>query len=62
MEVDVDELNSEQVLEINKMASTYGMADGDFVWSVHYQQFLSPGSLVLHLLMFLCPDTSDITT
>nr|AAI24662.1 Si:dkey-7l12.4 protein [Danio rerio]AAI65408.1 Si:dkey-7l12.4 protein [Danio rerio] len=32
VEVDVDELSPEQVLEINKMATTYGMADGDFVW------------------------------
>uniref|UniRef100_A0A8C1CR54 CLK4-associating serine/arginine rich protein n=1 Tax=Cyprinus carpio carpio TaxID=630221 RepID=A0A8C1CR54_CYPCA len=32
VEVDVDELNPEQVTEINKMATTYGMADGDFVW------------------------------
>uniref|UniRef100_A0A8C2H8B4 CLK4-associating serine/arginine rich protein n=1 Tax=Cyprinus carpio TaxID=7962 RepID=A0A8C2H8B4_CYPCA len=32
VEVDVDELNPEQVTEINKMAATYGMADGDFVW------------------------------
>ncbi|XP_052437878.1 CLK4-associating serine/arginine rich protein isoform X3 [Carassius gibelio] len=32
VEVDVDELNPEQVTEINKMAITYGMADGDFVW------------------------------
>ncbi|KTG05438.1 hypothetical protein cypCar_00025602, partial [Cyprinus carpio] len=32
VEVDVDELNPEQVTEINKMATTYGMADADFVW------------------------------
>uniref|UniRef100_A0A673H3M0 CLK4-associating serine/arginine rich protein-like n=1 Tax=Sinocyclocheilus rhinocerous TaxID=307959 RepID=A0A673H3M0_9TELE len=32
VEVDVDELNPEQVTEINKMATTYGMADEDFVW------------------------------
>ncbi|XP_030622030.1 CLK4-associating serine/arginine rich protein isoform X2 [Chanos chanos] len=31
VEVDVDELNSEQVMELNKMATPYGMADGDFV-------------------------------
>ena len=31
VEVDVDELNQEQVLDINKMASPYGMAEGDFV-------------------------------
>lgn len=31
VEVDVDELNQEQVLDINKMASSYGMAEGDFV-------------------------------
>lgn len=31
VEVDVDELNQEQVLDINKMATTYGMAEGDFV-------------------------------
>lgn len=35
VEVDVDELSPEQVLDINKMATTYGMADGDFVWFVH---------------------------
>lgn len=35
VEVDVDELNPEQVTEINKMATTYGMAEGDFVWFVH---------------------------
>lgn len=34
VEVDVDELNPEQVMELNKMATPYGMADGDFVWSV----------------------------
>lgn len=34
VEVDVDELNPEQVLELNKMATPYGMAEGDFVWSV----------------------------
>ncbi|KAK3548556.1 hypothetical protein QTP70_014475 [Hemibagrus guttatus] len=32
VEVDVDELNPEQVMELNKMATPYGMADGDFVW------------------------------
>ncbi|TRY98486.1 hypothetical protein DNTS_012365 [Danionella cerebrum] len=32
VEVDIDELSSEQVTEINKMGTTYGMADGDFVW------------------------------
>lgn len=31
VEVDVDELNQEQVLDVNKMATTYGMAEGDFV-------------------------------
>ncbi|XP_018604412.2 CLK4-associating serine/arginine rich protein isoform X3 [Scleropages formosus] len=31
VEVDVDELNQEQVQELNKMATPYGMADGDFV-------------------------------
>uniref|UniRef100_H3CQL7 CLK4-associating serine/arginine rich protein n=1 Tax=Tetraodon nigroviridis TaxID=99883 RepID=H3CQL7_TETNG len=31
VEVDVDELNQEQVLDINKMAASYGMAEGDFV-------------------------------
>ncbi|KAA0714859.1 CLK4-associating serine/arginine rich protein [Triplophysa tibetana] len=31
VEVDVDELNPEQVTDINKMATTYGMAEGDFV-------------------------------
>lgn len=31
MEVDVDELNQEQVLDINKMANSYGMSEGDFV-------------------------------
>lgn len=31
VEVDVDELNQEQVLDINKMATSYGMAEGDFV-------------------------------
>lgn len=35
VEVDVDELNTEQVTEINKMATTYGMAEEDFVWFVH---------------------------
>lgn len=34
VEVDVDELSPEQVLELNKMATPYGMAEGDFVWSV----------------------------
>ncbi|KAF4091769.1 hypothetical protein AMELA_G00040630 [Ameiurus melas] len=32
VEVDVDELNPEQVMELNKMATPYGMAEGDFVW------------------------------
>lgn len=31
VEVDVDELNQEQVLDINKMANSYGMSEGDFV-------------------------------
>ncbi|XP_078287180.1 CLK4-associating serine/arginine rich protein isoform X2 [Rhinoraja longicauda] len=31
VEVDVDELNTEQTLELNKLATTYGMAEGDFV-------------------------------
>lgn len=31
VEVDVDELNKEQVLDLNKMATPYGMAEGDFV-------------------------------
>lgn len=31
VEVDVDELNQEQVLDINKMATPYGMSEGDFV-------------------------------
>ncbi|XP_068440688.1 CLK4-associating serine/arginine rich protein isoform X2 [Clinocottus analis] len=31
VEVDVDELNQEQVLDVNKMATPYGMAEGDFV-------------------------------
>ena len=31
VEVDVDELNQEQVLDVNKMATSYGMAEGDFV-------------------------------
>ncbi|KAJ4935877.1 hypothetical protein JOQ06_017404 [Pogonophryne albipinna] len=31
VEVDVDELNEEQVLDVNKMATPYGMAEGDFV-------------------------------
>uniref|UniRef100_UPI00398E4BDB CLK4-associating serine/arginine rich protein isoform X2 n=1 Tax=Pristiophorus japonicus TaxID=55135 RepID=UPI00398E4BDB len=31
VEVDVDELNSEQTLELNKLATTYGMSEGDFV-------------------------------
>lgn len=31
VEVDVDELNQEQVTDINKMAASYGMAEGDFV-------------------------------
>lgn len=30
VEVDVDELNQEQVADLNKQATTYGMADGDF--------------------------------
>ncbi len=34
VEVDVDELNPEQVTEINKMATTYGMVEEDFVWLV----------------------------
>ncbi|XP_066540990.1 CLK4-associating serine/arginine rich protein isoform X1 [Hoplias malabaricus] len=32
VEVDVDELTPEQVIEVNKMATPYGMAEGDFVW------------------------------
>uniref|UniRef100_A0A8C5BSS1 CLK4-associating serine/arginine rich protein n=1 Tax=Gadus morhua TaxID=8049 RepID=A0A8C5BSS1_GADMO len=31
VEVDVDELNIEQELDLNKMATPYGMAEGDFV-------------------------------
>ncbi|XP_041850065.1 CLK4-associating serine/arginine rich protein isoform X1 [Melanotaenia boesemani] len=31
VEVDVDELNPEQLLDLNKMATPYGMAEGDFV-------------------------------
>uniref|UniRef100_A0AAY4E7J1 Suppressor of white apricot N-terminal domain-containing protein n=1 Tax=Denticeps clupeoides TaxID=299321 RepID=A0AAY4E7J1_9TELE len=31
VEVDVDELNQEQIMDLNKMATPYGMADGDFV-------------------------------
>ncbi|XP_074873879.1 CLK4-associating serine/arginine rich protein isoform X2 [Carettochelys insculpta] len=31
VEVDVDELNQEQVADLNKQATTYGMAEGDFV-------------------------------
>ncbi|NXX20587.1 CLASR protein, partial [Podargus strigoides] len=31
VEVDVDELNEEQVADLNKQATTYGMAEGDFV-------------------------------
>lgn len=31
MEVDVDELNPEQLLDLNKMATPYGMGEGDFV-------------------------------
>ena len=31
VEVDVDELNQEQLLDLNKMATPYGMAEGDFV-------------------------------
>lgn len=31
VEVDVDELSQEQVADLNKQATTYGMADGDFV-------------------------------
>uniref|UniRef100_A0A8D0DMJ6 CLK4 associating serine/arginine rich protein n=1 Tax=Salvator merianae TaxID=96440 RepID=A0A8D0DMJ6_SALMN len=31
VEVDVDELNQEQVTDLNKQATTYGMAEGDFV-------------------------------
>ncbi|XP_052528684.1 CLK4-associating serine/arginine rich protein-like [Tympanuchus pallidicinctus] len=31
MEVDVDELNQEQVADLNKQVTTYGMAEGDFV-------------------------------
>lgn len=34
VEVDVDELNTEQELDLNKMATPYGMAEGDFVRSV----------------------------
>lgn len=29
--MDVDELNQEQVADLNKQATTYGMAEGDFV-------------------------------
>lgn len=35
VEVDVDELNTEQELDLNKMATPYGMAEGDFVRSVY---------------------------
>ncbi|XP_055003786.1 CLK4-associating serine/arginine rich protein isoform X2 [Boleophthalmus pectinirostris] len=31
VEVDVDELNEEQLLDLNKIATPYGMAEGDFV-------------------------------
>ncbi|XP_034024229.1 CLK4-associating serine/arginine rich protein isoform X2 [Thalassophryne amazonica] len=31
VEVDVDELNQEQVLDLNKIATSFGMAEGDFV-------------------------------
>lgn len=31
VEVDVDELNQEQVLDLNKIATPYGMSEGDFV-------------------------------
>uniref|UniRef100_A0AAV2IZ81 Suppressor of white apricot N-terminal domain-containing protein n=1 Tax=Knipowitschia caucasica TaxID=637954 RepID=A0AAV2IZ81_KNICA len=31
VEVDVDELNDEQLLDLNKIATPYGMAEGDFV-------------------------------
>ncbi|KAL7981000.1 hypothetical protein Chor_005234 [Crotalus horridus] len=31
VEVDVDELNQDQVADLNKQATTYGMAEGDFV-------------------------------
>lgn len=31
VEVDVDELNQEQVADLNKQATTYGMTEGDFV-------------------------------
>lgn len=31
VEVDVDEINEEQVMELNGMATPYGMAEGDFV-------------------------------
>lgn len=31
VEVDVDELNQEQLADLSKMATSYGMADGDFV-------------------------------
>lgn len=31
VEVDVDELNQEQVIDLNKIATPYGMAEGDFV-------------------------------
>lgn len=31
VEVDVDELNQEQELDLNKVATPYGMAEGDFV-------------------------------
>ncbi|XP_043927021.1 CLK4-associating serine/arginine rich protein isoform X2 [Protopterus annectens] len=31
VEVDVDELNEEQTGDLNKLATSYGMADGDFV-------------------------------
>lgn len=40
VEVDVDELNPEQVMELNKMATPYGMAEGDFVWSVCCWHFI----------------------
>ncbi|XP_076846212.1 CLK4-associating serine/arginine rich protein isoform X2 [Brachyhypopomus gauderio] len=32
VEVDVDELSTEQELDLNKMATPYGMGEGDFVW------------------------------
>lgn len=43
VEVDVDEINQEQVMDLNKMATPYGMAEGDFVRYILI--YLSPISL-----------------